>query len=1162
MGYDCINQGANGKNIITVGAVHKIAGGYQSPSDVKAASFSAFGPTDDGRIKPDLVGIGVNVFSANSDRDSSYEEMSGTSMASPNVTGSLALVQEYYNKNYSTTAQPFMRANTLKALTIHTANEAGEHAGPDYKFGWGLLNVLKAVEVLSVKDNFSFINENTLQNRSKYEIKVKAHSSTEPLKVTIVWDDPAPATENMPAYTLNNRQSVLVNDLDLRITDGVETFYPWVLNPDKPTEPATREDNARDNVEQIIIDHPVEGKEYTIMVSSKRDLRKNLKQGERISLVDAQSQNFSMVVTGINNAVTKDLALKSINLPKPIEFSAATPVTVEVENIAEEPIAGTKLKYQLINSDEKDDTQKIVASGEISLETINKGETLSKSFNLDLSKSFIHYEIVAEVVAEGDRVKNNNKKQVSAYGVIADLTQKESAYQYGFESEFEKNGWSTADNAPDGTTWQIFNGSAEAAHSGLGFALNFTASQSDDWLFSNPLKLSKGKPYKIEFYARTMDDGKNEPLEIFIGKNPVIASMAQKVGSLVVNKEAHQKFSFEFIAQDNGIAYIGIQNKVSLNNVWVGIDDFSVKYAEGKPAVNFSTTKQNINSFETIAFTNETTTASTQPAAYEWSFSPATVEYKDGTTKISAHPKLRFLAEGKYSVSLKATNTEGESILQKEDFITVKNTPAKADFRASTTEISEGQTVAFTNTSTGNPSPQQYEWSIHPSEGVSFVGSSSPNSINLMAKFNTYGDYSVSLKASSPLNTHTEEKKFLIRVNGSYEGIKNLKGNYDENTHTVHLRWDRPNLKPQYNEDFPALIMPAGMTSINANSDGNNWEVRKVDDFMATEDNFTAYSYSYRKGKAYTMDNWLITPKLRGGAETLKYSVRMQYKERYDVYIIPAPADGSVPNLNQLRAGAKVYTYDGGKSAHNFFTESFNIKNEAKNDFFIAFHHRTKDTDNSQDLVIDNIAVGYDNSIKAESKQIPERLAYQEIDYRERIGLRIPRIESPVLAPQGEIFNKEFGMTNLPFVTGYEIHKNGSKIGETSSVEALSFSDVGITSTGTYTYDVYALYSDGVKSNKKSLTIEVPRLATTDVEHSTAISISPNPSSGKFSLSLPTSVSRFTAEVYDLTANLLLRKEFRTNTAEINLTGYPKGAYLVRIIQNDGSRHSAKLIIQ
>ncbi|WHE33408.1 S8 family serine peptidase [Bergeyella cardium] len=254
-------------------------GGYKTPSDVKAASFSAFGPTNEGRIKPDLVGIGVNVFSANSDRDSSYEEMSGTSMASPNVTGSLALVQEYYNKNYSTTAQPFMRANTLKALTIHTANEAGEHAGPNYKFGWGLLNVLRAVEVLSVKDNFSFVNENTLQNRSKYEIKVKAKSDTEPLKVTIVWDDPVPATENMPAYTLNNRQSVLVNDLDLRITDGVETFYPWVLNPDKPTEPATREDNARDNVEQIIIDHPVEGKEYTIMVSSKRDLRKNLKQG-------------------------------------------------------------------------------------------------------------------------------------------------------------------------------------------------------------------------------------------------------------------------------------------------------------------------------------------------------------------------------------------------------------------------------------------------------------------------------------------------------------------------------------------------------------------------------------------------------------------------------------------------------------------------------------------------------------------------------------------------------------------------------------------------------------------------------------------------------------------------------------------------------------------
>ena len=55
-GFDCIGTQGTSKNILTVGAVMDIENGYEAPEDVIITDFSTFGPTDDGRIKPDLVG--------------------------------------------------------------------------------------------------------------------------------------------------------------------------------------------------------------------------------------------------------------------------------------------------------------------------------------------------------------------------------------------------------------------------------------------------------------------------------------------------------------------------------------------------------------------------------------------------------------------------------------------------------------------------------------------------------------------------------------------------------------------------------------------------------------------------------------------------------------------------------------------------------------------------------------------------------------------------------------------------------------------------------------------------------------------------------------------------------------------------------------------------
>ena len=112
---------------------------YQSADDVQITSFSSWGPSDDGRIKPDLVGNGYNVYSTSHRHDSAYSVKSGTSMSGPNVAGSLLLLQEAYELKTGN----FMRAASLKGLAIHTCREAGLHRGPDYRYGWGVLDTWK-----------------------------------------------------------------------------------------------------------------------------------------------------------------------------------------------------------------------------------------------------------------------------------------------------------------------------------------------------------------------------------------------------------------------------------------------------------------------------------------------------------------------------------------------------------------------------------------------------------------------------------------------------------------------------------------------------------------------------------------------------------------------------------------------------------------------------------------------------------------------------------------------------------------------------------------------------------------------------------------------------------------------------------------------------------
>jgi subtilisin family serine protease len=250
-GYDSLGPEALAKNVLTVGAVNDLPNGWSQPADVVVTGYSSFGPTDDGRIKPDVVANGSSLQTMARTGPAAYTTFSGTSAASPTVAGALALLQKQYQDGHAQ-ADGSPRAplsSTLRGLLIHTANEAGEHPGPDYRMGWGLVNARAAADLVAA-DNLSRrrIVEGELGPGGAGRL-IRTRAIGGPARATLCWVDP-PATVLAPA--LDNPSARLIHDLNLT---GMFTSGPylraWSLDPQLPDAPAQAAGNNRDNVERL-----------------------------------------------------------------------------------------------------------------------------------------------------------------------------------------------------------------------------------------------------------------------------------------------------------------------------------------------------------------------------------------------------------------------------------------------------------------------------------------------------------------------------------------------------------------------------------------------------------------------------------------------------------------------------------------------------------------------------------------------------------------------------------------------------------------------------------------------------------------------------------------------------------------------------------------------
>ncbi len=234
-----------GKNVIATANL--------SETDAIIASSSR-GPAVDGRIKPDISAHGNSQMST--DPDNTYAAGGGTSAAAPGIAGVMAQLYDAYGQLNSGNTAP---SALLKATMLNTANDLGND-GPDFIYGWGKVNGLKAAQLL--EENRYLSGTITQGDSATHSITIPA--GVQRAKIMVYWVDPEGATT--AAYAL-------VNDLDATVQDAANTTYlPWVLdiapNVTSLATPATKGIDTLNNVEQIAIDNPTAGT-YNLKIKGK-----------------------------------------------------------------------------------------------------------------------------------------------------------------------------------------------------------------------------------------------------------------------------------------------------------------------------------------------------------------------------------------------------------------------------------------------------------------------------------------------------------------------------------------------------------------------------------------------------------------------------------------------------------------------------------------------------------------------------------------------------------------------------------------------------------------------------------------------------------------------------------------------------------------------------
>jgi hypothetical protein len=257
-GTASVGSPSTAKSAVSVGST------LRGTSANTMSGFSSCGPTDDGRIKPEVTVPGSNIVSANADNNVGSNNcnttgMSGTSMASPGAAGLTALIRQYYADGFYPTgaasgADAFTpSAALLRATLVNSAQQMTvPPAVPGNCQGWGRVLLDNALffpgdtRRLWAKDNMAPFPMGSTGRNKVYHFTVGAG---EPFKVTLAWTDFPSTPAAMPH---------LNNDLDLIVTGPGGVVYrgnAFSAGQSVPGGPADR----RNTLEQVLLAAPVPG---------------------------------------------------------------------------------------------------------------------------------------------------------------------------------------------------------------------------------------------------------------------------------------------------------------------------------------------------------------------------------------------------------------------------------------------------------------------------------------------------------------------------------------------------------------------------------------------------------------------------------------------------------------------------------------------------------------------------------------------------------------------------------------------------------------------------------------------------------------------------------------------------------------------------------------
>jgi hypothetical protein len=206
------------KNVLTIGAT-----GRGTASNT-IADFSSRGPTQDNRVKPNVMAPGVDIWSVLNTGTNGYYQMSGTSMATPTANGTIGLMRCYLQEGYYPTGSPvqgnritYITSALLRSMAMASADpNIGSYTVPSYDIGWGRIDADSVLYFTGDTRKLIIIDDTTGISTGQYMEQQFRVVSSIPLRVCLAWTDTAAAP---------NANPTLINDLDLTLTAPNATVY-------------------------------------------------------------------------------------------------------------------------------------------------------------------------------------------------------------------------------------------------------------------------------------------------------------------------------------------------------------------------------------------------------------------------------------------------------------------------------------------------------------------------------------------------------------------------------------------------------------------------------------------------------------------------------------------------------------------------------------------------------------------------------------------------------------------------------------------------------------------------------------------------------------------------------------------------------------------------